>query len=996
MSYRKLNEKTIKDAYPIPRIDDNLDNLSGSDWFTSLDCDMAYHQVPLEEEDKEKTAFATPRGGLYQYVTMPFGLCNAPATFQRLIERTLAGLQWYIVVLYLDDIIVFSKTFDGHIDHLKQVFARLTEAGLKLKAKKCIFFKHETSFLGHVVSKEGIKPDPAKINAVRGIQSPRTATDLRSFLGLTSYYRKFVKDYAKLAKPLYELIRPNVSWSWTEACQKAFAHLKEKLTSAPILGYPVVNGSEFILDTDASSYAIGGVLSQIQEGEERVIAYASRTLEKSEQNYCVTRKEMLAVVFFTKYFKHYLLGRHFVLRTDHGSLRWLHNFKEPEGQVQRWLQQLSQFDFEIVHRPGVKHGNADAMSRLVRGNEVICRQCEMPWPESFDLSEQDSPGEDDFELQVNLDILGNSEDESTDTDGARTTDAKSPLPRHQKRKPGRKTNKPAPPQQQKCAEKDLDAESLQRAQSEDEGIAFVASLKRNGEEKPSWNEISDKSPEIKFWLARWELLQIKNDLLCLKWYFSETDVKWRICIPSTLAKSVLWHLHDSHTSGHPGIKKTWEKAKSCPFYWQQMHDTTADYVRACRICGERNDPQRRKRHPMKTYLLGGRFERIAADISGPYPTSANGNTYILVIGDYFTKLTELYPLPNITARTVADYLFRGWIKRYGCPREIHSDQGRQFESALFKEVCALLQIKKTRTSPLHPRSDGMVERTNRTVYNILSKYVSENQRDWDQHLDFIVMALNSTIHETTGMSPYRLVYGEKMTTPIDLMTDPIPGEEILYASDYAMQLRTKLRESHCLVREILKKAAERQKKQYDCRVQEYNYKHGDLVWRNQKKVTPGVKCKISRHWTGPWVITERLCDVLFKIQHAQNSPPVVVHGDNIKPYNGTEKLDWFHIPTQVVEVVAFPCLSHYKRNCSGTTSEVTISTTETLGLSCESNSQYASLSPASCMEDSYAENSVPEKTHNFSYGGGDYETPFPTLCQENGTYSALTASGMGQ
>ena len=174
-------------------------------------------------------------------------------------------------------------------------------------------------------------------------------------------------------------------------------------------------------------------------------------------------------------------------------------------------------------------------------------------------------------------------------------------------------------------------------------------------------------------------------------------------------KSVLWHLHDSHTSGHPGIKKTWENAKVCPFYWQQMHDTTVDYVKACRVCGERNEPQCRKRHPMKSYVLGSRFERIAADLSGPYPTSANGNSYILVVSDYFTKLTELYPLPNIKASTVADYLFRGWIKHYGCPREIHSDQGRQFESALFKEVCALLQIGKTRTSPLHPRSDGMVE-----------------------------------------------------------------------------------------------------------------------------------------------------------------------------------------------------------------------------------------------------------------------------------------------
>ena len=373
-------------------------------------------------------------------------------------------------------------------------------------------------------------------------------------------------------------------------------------------------------------------------------------------------------------------------------------------------------------------------------------------------------------------------------------------------------------------------------------------------------------------MARWNLLDIKNDLLCLKWYYSETDIKWRICIPRTLIKSVLWHLHEAHTAGHPGIKKTWENAKACPFFWQQMNETTADYVRACRICAERNDPQCRKRHPMKSYVLGGRFERIAADISGPYPTSAQGNSYILVVGDYFTKLTELYPIPNIKASTVADYLFRGWIKRYGCPREIHSDQGRQFESALFKKVCELLKIRKTRTSPLHPRSDGMVERTNRSVYNILSKYVSDNQRDWDKHLDFIVMALNSTVHESTGASPYRLVFGENMTLPIDILTDSVRGEDMSAASDYVMDLKTKLFDAHRLVRETLKKASERQKKHYDCRVVEFNYKRGDLVW-NQKKTTPGIKSKISRHWTGPWIVIDKICDVLFKLQHAQNSPP---------------------------------------------------------------------------------------------------------------------------
>ena len=219
---------------------------------------------------------------------------------------------------------MFSMTFNNHIDHLTSVFARLTEARLKLKAKKCVFFQHETAFLGHIISKEGVKPDPAKIQAVSKIQRPSSVVELRSFLGLTSYYSKLVKDYAYITKPLNYLTKPTFPWLCTDVYESVFIMLKEKLTTAPIFADTEEDGQEFILDTDASSLANGAVLSQVQDGRERVIAYTSKTLEKPEQNYCVKRKEMLAVVNFTKYCKHSISGRHFILRTDHGSLRWLH------------------------------------------------------------------------------------------------------------------------------------------------------------------------------------------------------------------------------------------------------------------------------------------------------------------------------------------------------------------------------------------------------------------------------------------------------------------------------------------------------------------------------------------------------------------------------------------------------------------------------------------------------------------------------------------------
>ena len=237
---------------------------------------MAYHQVPMAEEDKIKTAFATPRGGLYQFTTMPFGLCNAASTFERIIERTLVGLQWEIAVLYLDDIVVYGNSFPNHLENLQKVLDRLSSAGLKLKPKKCHLMQKEVSFLGHIVSKSGTRTDPTKIAAVKDMPQPKTVTQARSFLGLASYYRKYVQSFSKIAKPLFDLTKKDKKFIWTEECEKSFRELKTRLMTAPVLAFPKANGSQFILDTDASAYAIGAVLSQEQDGKERVIAHGSR------------------------------------------------------------------------------------------------------------------------------------------------------------------------------------------------------------------------------------------------------------------------------------------------------------------------------------------------------------------------------------------------------------------------------------------------------------------------------------------------------------------------------------------------------------------------------------------------------------------------------------------------------------------------------------------------------------------------------------------------
>ena len=361
VDYRKLNDVTRKDAYPLPRIDETLDALAGAKVFTTLDLASGYWQVEVDVADREKTAVTT-RHGLFEFPVMPFGLCNAPGTFQRLMEFVLAGLQWQTCLVYLDDVIVYGRDFDEHLQRLREVFHRFRQAGLKLKPLKCFLLRPRVPYLGHVISAEGVSTDPAKIEAVQQWPVPSKVTDVRSFLGLASYYRRLIQNFAEIAAPLHRLTaKTTEKFKWSPDCDLAFSVLKEKLVSAPVLAFPCFD-QEFVVECDASDYGLGAVISQRQDGDEKVIAYASRVIEDRERRYSTTKKEMLAMVYAIKHFRHYLYGRSFTVRTDHNALKWLQSFKEPEGQVARWLETLARYDYKIEHRPGKKHQNADALS----------------------------------------------------------------------------------------------------------------------------------------------------------------------------------------------------------------------------------------------------------------------------------------------------------------------------------------------------------------------------------------------------------------------------------------------------------------------------------------------------------------------------------------------------------------------------------------------------------------------------------------------------------
>ena len=283
VDYRKLNQVTVKDSYPLPRIDDSLDALEGAKWFSTLDLSSGYWQVEMVDCDKEKTAFTTGTG-LYQFTVMPFGLWNAPATFEMLVEQVLAGMSWEVLLIYLDDVIIHAKSFQDQLERLRAVFTKLRAAGLKLSPSKCYLFQQRVNFLGHIVSSDGVSTDQEKVTAVREWPTPTTATQVRAFLGLCSYYRRLVKGFADVSKPLYKLTEKGSQFAWSDECESALKLLKAKLTSAPVLAYPT-SENLFILDTDASNQGLGAVLSQVHEGQEKVVAYYSRSLTKEERNY---------------------------------------------------------------------------------------------------------------------------------------------------------------------------------------------------------------------------------------------------------------------------------------------------------------------------------------------------------------------------------------------------------------------------------------------------------------------------------------------------------------------------------------------------------------------------------------------------------------------------------------------------------------------------------------------------------------------------------------
>jgi len=824
IDYRRVNAVSKKDAHPIPDIQDALDHLRGAKYFATFDLLSGYWQLGLTERAKERSAFCTRRG-LFHFTRMPFGLSGAPGSFCRLMSIVLRDLLWVVCLCYLDDIIIYGRTPEELLERLRMVLDKLRDAGLKLKPSKCVLFKTEIQYLGHLVSADGVNPIPNKIQALKDWPTPHCIRDVRAFFGLASYYRRFVKGFATIAEPLTRLTRKQTRFVWTEEAQEAFDKLKQALIDATSLAFPY---SELprILDTDASDVAIGAVLSQNLDGVERPIAFFSRVMNQTQRNYCTTRRELLAVISALQHFRHYLLGAKVILRTDHHSLKWLKTFKRPEGILARWVETLAEFDVEIEHRPGRLHSNVDGVSR------PFCKQCEgkeakMRWVDELERAD---------ELAEPLGILRAS-----------------------------------------LAPEISDAE-IQEMQTEDSDLGPVIEWLEAGD-NPTLDSLKSHSLETRNLWAQVPTVHLLDGVLVRK---PSDDPHVQLVVPHCMRKRLFEFTHAGPLAAHLGAQRTYLQLKPT-YYWPGMRKDIHIWYRRCEICARSRGPPTRHHGQLQKVVTGAPLDVVAVDILSGLPTTTDGNRYILVLTDYFTKWACAFPLPDAEASTCMRAMYDGFFAQFGLPRQLHSDMGKNFESKLFHELCQITGITKSRTTPFHPQCDGQTERMNRTLLQMLRCTADDNPATWPQRLPTIMAAYRMTVHRVTGLTPNMAMLGREVMLPATLIAKP-PEEFSATSVPFVRDLRDALRQAHQQVREATQSVARTQKRHYDERSRQTKFTQGQLVWLYWPRPPVRQKFKkLQQLWTGPWRIESFCSPLVANIKHVNKRSRQRVHIDRLAP-----------------------------------------------------------------------------------------------------------------
>lgn len=798
VDFRRLNRACAKDAYPLPYISATLNKLGGARYLSSLDMQSAYWQIEMEESSKQYTAFTVPGRGLFQFCRMPFGLSNGPALFQRLIETVLGPELETYVFCYLDDVIVVTPTFEKHIEVLTEVFRRLETAGLTLNKEKSKFCRSELKYLGYLVNRNGISVDPSKVQAITDMPAPKNITEVRRVLGMISWYRKFVPKYSDVISPLTRLLRKGIKFVWDESCEKAFQDIKNALISAPILTCPNFE-HEFTLATDASNYAVGAILSQFYDGREHVICYISRTLSRQERVYSATERELLAVLFAVEKLRCYLEYTKFTVITDHYSLKWLDNLKDPQGRLGRWALRLQQFDYTVVHRKGRDHHGPDLMSRAVPETSGEL--------ETSNIELQDI--KDKWYIKLRKRILEN------------------PL------------------------------------------------------SYPQWRVSDDK-------IYKYVELDIPE--------LREDAEYWKLVIPKEKRKEVIYSCHDIPTAGHLGVHKTYHRVSRL-YYWPCLRADVARYVKECLTCQRVKPEQKLPAGHMGGHVAAHRtWQIISMDLFGPLPKSKHGNLYIFVVTDTFSKMNRFFAIRRANAQTIVKLVEEQIILRFGVPEVIRCDNGKQFKGCNFDQLA-----KKYGTrilfNPNHYPPPNLTERVNRVLKTMISAFVTDTQRVWDENLTSFECAVNTSVHQITSHTPYFINFGCEMilhgseyqratilddinNSDTDSVKDKEPPDKVVKKVEILDKLRN-------FVSKKLEKAHLKNREQYNLRRRDVHFPVGSLVWKRLYALSDAgnyFSAKLAGKFEGPYKVKKKCGYCVYELVDKDNKSKGRWHVQDLKPY----------------------------------------------------------------------------------------------------------------
>jgi transposase InsO family protein len=836
IDYRALNAITRKDRYPLPLIRETLNNLSKAKWFTKLDVIAAFHKIRVAEGDEWKTAFRT-RFGLFEWLVTPFGMANSPSTFQRYINWTLREYLDEFCSAYLDDVLIYTDgSLKQHQDHVRKVLGKLQDAGLHVDIKKCEFEVKTTKYLGFIIEAgKGIRMDPDKVKAIKEWEAPKTVKGVRSFLGFANFYRRFIRDFAKMAAPLTRLTG-DVSFTWGTEEQAAFDKLKEVFITEPNLA-TFDSERDTVLECDSSGYAVGGVLSQYDdEGILRPCAYFSRKNNAHECNYEIHDKELLAVVRCLEEWDAELRSvKSFKVITDHKNLEYFMKPKMLSERQIRWAALLSRFNMEILYRPGKQNIRADALSRR----------------------EQDLPADAEDErlqkriIQVLKPTSQCYEEASEEQDELSSSWAMSAKIRVER------VGTPPSPTEEQSGQQDTTVsengtgrlehagEALRgRAELED-SVGQSESLAQASELEKLWLEALKNDRQYKD--ATQAVLDQERRFppsLGVKCSIAECSIndqgellyRGRKWVPSSenLRTRIIGEVHDSLSAGHPGREITY-RIVARDFFWPGMSDNIRRYVRNCDVCGRTKPWREGTQGFLKPLPIPDRiWKEISMDFIDGLPIS-EGMTCLMVVTDRLSKGSIFIPLPDTKTETVARAFIRHVVAYHWLPDAITSDRGSQFVSVLWERLCEILKINRRLSTAFHPQTDGATERMNSVWEAYIRAFISWSQDDWALYCPMAQIAINGRDATSTGVAPFFLQHGYDVD-PLQLVT-PLGADRKKYTAEErsdrekAEAIVAKFRDVFDLVQASMAEAQAEQEKQANRhRKEARSYKVGDKVW----------------------------------------------------------------------------------------------------------------------------------------------------------------------